>query len=367
MIGGDQWSYRICCTGDIYAAVWHLPQTTCLTSYTPCRWIVYRRALDLLSQVEDELLRVSTYHMEQYTRQLQEAGGSGSEAGSDLDRAAVLDDAWSFEAGYQAAKYRALLAYLASYRHSEAWGVMHDLFAGLGEAQGGLMGPVATDIGASGRIAVRGGTPLRPFAGRAAGGGGGGGGGSGSAERWSGVAVNTPQPQLLAARVQLRREILDLCFRRPGISVEDGYFASRYISATVTLELEGGLVERLTAAVAAEERQALAVAFTTSTSAAAAAVAPSPSSAAGEAWHPGLPLAMLYGALMRGSSSSSRGLMQEGAVLAGVGAAAAAIPGQIRQVVSALCDVHQVVWRRGFLVTEVTAIASQRFVLNVFA
>ena len=49
-------------------------------------------------------------------------------------------------------------------------------------------------------------------------------------------------------------------YRRPGISPEDGYFASRYIGATVTLELEANLAEQLTAAAAEEERQALATA-----------------------------------------------------------------------------------------------------------
>ena len=306
---------------------------------------MYRRALDMLTQLEEELLRVSTYHMEQYATQLNEAG-RGSEV-AELDRTAILDDVWAFEAAYQAAKYRTLLAYYKSYRHAEAWGVTHDLFAGLGAAQGGIKGPVSTDI-KSGRITIGEGTTLKPFSSHA-----GVAGGSGGSERWEGVASNTPQPQLLAARVQLRREILDLCFRRPGISVEDGYFASRYISATVTLELEARLVEQLTAAVAVEERKALATAYTTSASAAAAAAMgmmptgsplslSSSSSAAGQAWHPGLPLATLYGALMKGSAASSRGLMQEGAVLPGVGAAAAALPGQIREVVAALCDVHQV-------------------------
>ena len=67
---------------------------------------------------------------------------------------------------------------------------------------------------------------------------------------------------------------------------------------------------------------------------------------------------LLYGALLlhggnggdSGGSSHSRKrvLMQEGGMLPGVGAAAAALPGQIRRVVAELADVHQVcVWGGG--------------------
>ena len=57
---------------------------------------------------------------------------------------------------------------------------------------------------------------------------------------------------------------------------------------------------------------------------------------------------LLYGELLlrsggdSGGSSHKRALMQEGGVLPGVGAAAAALPGQIRRVVAELADVHQV-------------------------
>ena len=46
-----------------------------------------------------------------------------------------------------------------------------------------------------------------------------------AADPWSGLSVNTPQPQLLGARVALQREMLDLTFRRPNLSLDDGYFA----------------------------------------------------------------------------------------------------------------------------------------------
>ena len=60
-------------------------------------------------------------------------------------------------------------------------------------------------------------------------------------------------------------------------------------------------------------------------------------------WHPGLPPAILYGALLsRKGGNTPRGLMQEGAVLPGIGAAAASLPGQIRRVVEALGNLHQV-------------------------
>ncbi len=59
----------------------------------------------------------------------------------------------------------------------------------------------------------------------------------------------------------------------------------------------------------------------------------------GGAWRPGLPPAMLYGGVML--LDRKRGVMQEGALLGAVGAAAAALPGQLRAVVNSLADVHQ--------------------------
>ena len=170
-----------------------------------------------MAELEEDLLRVATYHMEQYTAQLYEAG-RGPEV-SELDRTAVLDDVWAFEAAFCAARHRALVAYFAAYRHAEAWGATYDLFAGLGDAQGGAAGPVVTAAYYSSVAAVRGGImPPRPF--EAAGNGGGSVSKSSSslpvvaAEAAGGsTSTNTPQPQLLAARVQLRRELLDLCFR----------------------------------------------------------------------------------------------------------------------------------------------------------
>ena len=167
---------------------------------------MYRHTMELMSQLEEDVLRVATYHLERYSAQLVEAG-RGIEV-NEIDRLAILDDAWAFEAAFSSARHRALLAYFSAYRHSEAWSVVHDLFAGLGTSQGGLMGPV-TDIKPSGGMsALLGGTVPRPF-------------GIGPTaipvdpmvDKWDGMSVNTPQPQLLAARVQLRRELLDLSFR----------------------------------------------------------------------------------------------------------------------------------------------------------
>ena len=142
-------------------------------------------------------------------------------------------------------------------------------------------------------------------------------------------------------------------YRRPGISPEDGYFASRYIGATVTLELEANLAEQLTAAAAEEERQALATAHSSAAAAAATSAAVNEAGGGGAggrgggggAWRPGLPPVLLYGELLLrsgGGSSHKRALMQEGGMLPGVGAAAAALPGLIRRVVAELADVHQV-------------------------
>ncbi len=236
-----------------------------------------------------------------------------------------------------------LLAYSAAYRHAEAWGVTEDLFGGLGSAQGGCSGPsaAAVDGGASASI-------MRPFAQHPQ-----------SGDRWAGFAANTPQPQLLAARTQLRREIVDLCFRRPNIAPEAGYFASGYIMSTVSLELEGSLLEKLTSAAAREERQALIAAHATATAAAATAAStaapktepeeaqggeeaepPPPPPLPGLPWSLGVPPAVLYGGVLQ-RAASSRGLMQEGVMLPGVGAAAAAVPGLVRAVAANLAEVHQ--------------------------
>eukprot|EP00198_Chlamydomonas_reinhardtii_P013346 XP_001702683.1 predicted protein [Chlamydomonas reinhardtii] len=57
---------------------------------------------------------------------------------------------------------------------------------------------------------------------------------------------NKLRPQLLGARRQLRREMIDLCFRRPALALEDGYFAERYLADTLGLELEATLAGQLT-------------------------------------------------------------------------------------------------------------------------
>lgn len=201
-----------------------------LPSSPICRWIVYSHSLELMAELEEELLRVATYHMEQYTAQLYEAG-RGPEV-SELDRTAVLDDMWAFEAAFCAARHRALVVYFAAYRHAEAWGVTRDLFAGLGDAQDGG-GAVPLVITASSSVAgcsrgSGGMTTPRPVENN--------GGSSVGAKSplsstlptaaaaavcsGSSASTNTPQPQLLAARVRLRRELLDLCFRCGAVGGE---------------------------------------------------------------------------------------------------------------------------------------------------
>lgn len=49
-----------------------------------CRWVVYRSALTLFNDVQSELLRVATYHLEAYAAQLH-AAGRGEELGK-VDR-----------------------------------------------------------------------------------------------------------------------------------------------------------------------------------------------------------------------------------------------------------------------------------------
>ncbi len=68
------------------------------------RPVVYAHSLQLLQEVEEEVLRVATHSLERYTAQ-RHAGGRGSEA-SELDRTAILDDAWAFEAAFCEARHK---------------------------------------------------------------------------------------------------------------------------------------------------------------------------------------------------------------------------------------------------------------------
>ena len=296
---------------------------------------VHKHAIALMREIEEEVLRVATYHMEAYAAQTQglppRVKADPEEGQFDLN--AILDDAWAFEASFCAARHQLALAYFQAYRHSESWGVAFgpdyggDLFAGLGEAS----------RSSSWRS---GGPPFRPFdatspAGEA--------GEAGVEGRWGGVSSNMCLPRLLGARAQLRREIVDLSFRRPGMATEDGYFASRYISSTVSLELEGRLIESLISFVAEEDRRQFAAIHTSS------------ELSKGGVLFPGLPLAAIYGSLLtphsidvlQGGSNGGkdsmryhRGLMREGAVLPSVGSAAAMVPIVIRRIVSNLSELH---------------------------
>jgi hypothetical protein len=99
-------------------------------------------------------------------------------------RRSVLEDVWQYEAVYMAARLNLLLAQFAAYRHATDHG-SDDLFAQLG---------------------TPGGDVPRPFPGTS-------GCAAGVEFMWQGQGANTAQPALLAARQQLRREIIDNCFR----------------------------------------------------------------------------------------------------------------------------------------------------------
>lgn len=99
-------------------------------------------------------------------------------------RLAILEDLWSYEAEFAATKHRAILAYLQAYRHATDLGPEQDMFLKLNQR--------------SGPKAFPGTTGLAPPAGP---------------DPWEGVGANSKQPELLAARRQLRRELIDLCFR----------------------------------------------------------------------------------------------------------------------------------------------------------
>ncbi|KAG2448660.1 hypothetical protein HYH02_006017 [Chlamydomonas schloesseri] len=313
------------------------------------RWLLYGAAVGRFHALEGELLRVATYHLEAYAAQAHTAAVTGTAQGAAataaaaaaaagdplaaVDRLGVVADLWECEAQFAAARHKALLAYYQAYRHATGWGLA-DIWAGCN-----------ADMAA-------------------AGGDGGGGGGTG----WARVSANSPQPQLLGARRQLRREMIDLCFRRPALALEDGYFAERYHADTLGLELEATLAGQLTNLVARHERQALAAAHTSAAAAASAAAllaargggslsstgAAARGAAAGggagagagggalgeveSIWKPGYNPGIVYGGVIM---VGSRGLLQEGATLAAVGAAAAALPAALRAAAASLAELHQ--------------------------
>lgn len=144
--------------------------------------------------------------------------------------------------------------------------------------------------------------------------------------------------------------------RRPIVELDDGYFAGRYINATLALELETTLLTQLTTAVHAAHREHLARMYTSAASAAAVSGSgsdpsvtspahgvvppPQPGTSTSLHWHSGLPAGIEYGGLLAGLAP--RTPMMEGALMPCIGSAAAQLPSVLRRVVSALADVHQV-------------------------
>ncbi|KAL6758144.1 hypothetical protein V8C86DRAFT_2604829, partial [Haematococcus lacustris] len=157
------------------------------------RRVVYRAALHTFHALEEELLRLASRNLDAYAHQLHAAGRE--EEVQELDRLAVLEDLWHHEAAFASARHALLLAQFAAYRHATDYG-FEDAFAGLD--RGSL--PDAP----------------RPFPGTSA--------PPPGTDPWQGQAANSRQPALLPARQQLRREMVDVCFRRPSLALEDGYF-----------------------------------------------------------------------------------------------------------------------------------------------
>ncbi|KAF5842461.1 hypothetical protein DUNSADRAFT_7070 [Dunaliella salina] len=368
------------------------------------RWVVYRHALALFRQLEEELLRVGTHYMECYAHQLH-AVGRGAET-EELSRQSLLADVWHHEAQFLGARHHLLVAFMSAYRHATDFGI-DDLFVQLdlhtqqsvsSSAPASPPGK-ATDCPDS----VFAGSGLyRPeflpgnkeHASRA--------GLQQSPGKQADVAANKPQPLLLGARKQLRREMMDICFRRPQLSVDDGYFVGRYIRATETVEMEASLVRQLCLASARVDRESLAGMSRTATMRLyaqrrfPAAAAPAASAAAAEnplrrekgqemralpdhasvkdlqgqgcegfgtgaggaqceggaynLWQPGLPPGIVYGPFLSNvmpqvqpaHMDDWRGLLRGCALLASVGAAAAILPGIIRKAVDDLANVHQI-------------------------
>lgn len=56
----------------------------------------------------------------------------------------------------------------------------------------------------------------------------------------------------------LRREIVDLTFRRPGVCLHDTYFCARYMQESLALDAEAALLRSLSE-LAAEQEAALLV------------------------------------------------------------------------------------------------------------
>lgn len=84
-----------------------------------------------------------------------------------------------------------------SYRHATGWG-LEDMWAGCGPDLQPFSCGTAWTGGAGASASASAPAPAPPTQSSAAS---------------SGVAANSPQPQVLGARRQLRREMIDLCFR----------------------------------------------------------------------------------------------------------------------------------------------------------
>lgn len=129
---------------------------------------------------------------------------------------------------------------------------------------------------------------------------------------------------------------------------EDGYFVARYISETVSLEIEATLVAQLATATAKQQRSltgTLAASATAAADAARTALGLPPQAGTHAAirvpediWRPGYSAAISYGSML---TTGQRALMQEGALFPAVGAAAAKLASVVREAVQALADVHQ--------------------------
>ncbi|GIL43562.1 hypothetical protein Vafri_1262, partial [Volvox africanus] len=249
-----------------------------------------------------------------------------------IDKFSVLADLWECEAQYCAARHKAMLAYYHAYRHATCWGLA-DMWGGCS--------PEVTPFTATGSGGAAGAAAAVPSSMS-----GGAVGVDAAAGPWQRVAANSPQPQLLGARRQLRRELVDLTFRRPNLAQEDGYFVERYHSETLAMDLEAALVGQLCGLVARHERQSLAGAYMSAVAAASAAAmlkggitATAAATPAVESlWKPGYNPGLVYGSVL---TVGQRGLLQEGATLSAVGAAAAALPAHIRAACSSLAGLHQ--------------------------
>ncbi|GMH43712.1 hypothetical protein BSKO_11634 [Bryopsis sp. KO-2023] len=238
------------------------------------RWSFHEHALQKFREVEEELLSTATYFFEKKCHSLELDGKN--DAVEKLDRLGILCDLWEMEATFCRARHNALQAYLGAYRHAADKG-LHDIQ---------------------------------------------------SLKNDKASIYDSP----LGARVALRREMIDLAFRRPVIDPEDDYFCGRFINATIALELEADVVARVAELVASQEREILSNCSSTLT-------AKSNQAAETFATSPGVSASLGFVPLF---TMRRHSVADDPAFFPCIGSSICQFPRLVRQVVGQFTSIHQV-------------------------